>query len=125
MSQTTTQPTTENSTHFTNIISSSAGEVSTVMPSTTTTGESSTGFPTTTGGGNGGGGGIKSGSRTWSHEGRDYWPKQFSSCNGKRQSPISITNQIVKQETVVEDLSFPRYDQVSFKLFRSTKDFDI
>ena len=47
----------------------------------------------------------------WNHEGRDYWPKQFAACNGKRQSPININNQDVKQENIVKDLTFNRYDQ--------------
>ena len=42
----------------------------------------------------------------WNHEGRDYWPRQFAACNGKRQSPVNIKNQDVKQETFVKDLDF-------------------
>jgi len=49
----------------------------------------------------------------WNHEGRDYWPQQFPTCNGKRQSPININNQDVKIETDVNDLMFERYDAVS------------
>ena len=48
----------------------------------------------------------------WNHEGRDYWPKQFATCNGKRQSPININNQDVKIETDVNDLLFERYNVV-------------
>ena len=51
-------------------------------------------------------------SADWNHEGRDYWPKQFATCNGKRQSPININNQDVKIETDVNDLMFERYDVV-------------
>lgn len=52
-------------------------------------------------------------SADWNHEGRDYWPKQFATCNGKRQSPININNQDVKIETDVNDLMFERYDVAS------------
>jgi len=53
------------------------------------------------------------GAAEWNHEGRDYWPQQFPYCNGKRQSPININNQDVKIETDVNDLAFPKYDEVS------------
>ncbi len=53
---------------------------------------------------------------TWNHEGRDYWPKQFPYCDGKRQSPININNQDVKLETDVNDLKFPRYDLVRVQI---------
>ena len=52
----------------------------------------------------------------WNHEGRDYWPQQFPTCNGKRQSPININNQDVKIETDVNDLMFERYDAVSVQI---------
>jgi carbonic anhydrase len=52
----------------------------------------------------------------WNHEGRDYWPIQFATCNGKRQSPININNQDVKIETDVNDLAFPNYDAVRVQI---------
>ena len=52
----------------------------------------------------------------WNHEGRDYWPIQFPTCNGKRQSPININNQDVKIETDVNDLMFERYDVVRVQI---------
>ena len=52
----------------------------------------------------------------WNHEGRDYWPKQFATCNGKRQSPININNQDVKIETDVNDLVFERYNVVRVQI---------
>ena len=52
----------------------------------------------------------------WNHEGRDYWPKQFATCNGKRQSPININNQDVKIETDVNDLVFERYNAVRVQI---------
>jgi len=47
----------------------------------------------------------------WNHEGRDYWPKQFPACNGKRQSPINIDVDDAKVESTVQDLKFARYNQ--------------